>query len=272
MSRLDKLQVQFRERLRLEAKLSSESNKVFAGVIDNHSKKENTRVVQQIRKPASYSVNRINGSHLVTSSPTRPVRQAAPQAGPVGTRAVPLIPLSTRLPSKAKDLQAISAHVGDSCQPAITLSRTVSAKSNTSPTGPSVTPMAKGPLRKVHSSPGRPKGRDTTNSLPCTICGRNFGLQERLERHENICSKTKNRERKPFDSTKQRFKDQPKDFLVAYQRSLQSSKEKNGTTPRLTPSDWREKRDNFIRSIRSAKAQTEQLAGLSLNESDIKFV
>lgn len=37
----------------------------------------------------------------------------------------------------------------------------------------------------------------------CSICGRNFN-EDRLEKHEVICKKTKTKKRKVFDVTKQR--------------------------------------------------------------------
>lgn len=37
----------------------------------------------------------------------------------------------------------------------------------------------------------------------CSICGRNFN-EDRLEKHETICKKTKTKKRKVFDVTKQR--------------------------------------------------------------------
>ena len=41
------------------------------------------------------------------------------------------------------------------------------------------------------------------NLAPCSVCGRNFAT-DRLTKHMNICSKTSNKKRKQFDSTKAR--------------------------------------------------------------------
>ena len=46
-----------------------------------------------------------------------------------------------------------------------------------------------------------PKPRDDLSQ--CKNCGRNFA-EDRIEKHETICTKTTQKKRKPFDMTKKR--------------------------------------------------------------------
>ena len=46
-----------------------------------------------------------------------------------------------------------------------------------------------------------PKPRDDLSQ--CKNCGRNF-VEDRIEKHETICTKTTQKKRKPFDMTKKR--------------------------------------------------------------------
>lgn len=64
-------------------------------------------------------------------------------------------------------------------------------------------PTSASPVKKVIAPP--PEGM-----VQCSICGRNFN-EDRIAKHETICSKTAVKKRKIFDSTKHRV--QVKSFL-----------------------------------------------------------
>ena len=70
---------------------------------------------------------------------------------------------------------------------------------------------------------------DPTSSLTsfdvnaCRICGRKFELPERKQKHETICSSNALKKRPQFDSTEQRFKGKPKDYIESYENSLNVS-------------------------------------------------
>ena len=70
----------------------------------------------------------------------------------------------------------------------------------------------------LDSPPSQPKTAPTRKSIfatgpgsskdglvACSLCGRNFA-SDRVEKHESICAKTKNKKRKVFDITKMRVK------------------------------------------------------------------
>lgn len=62
-------------------------------------------------------------------------------------------------------------------------------------------------------TPPKPSSRSKTQMassgsqqdlVPCSICSRNFA-PDRVAAHENICAKTGQKKRKPFDPVKQRL-------------------------------------------------------------------
>ncbi|XP_078382619.1 uncharacterized protein LOC144665276 isoform X3 [Oculina patagonica] len=91
--------------------------------------------------------------------------------------------------------------------------------------------------------------RDTgspTKLAECSSCGRTFNPTV-LERHAKICQGLK--KRKPFDSTKQRTAELPKDIkkkATKTRSELASGKKSN----------WREKHEEFINNLRAARGVT----------------
>lgn len=83
---------------------------------------------------------------------------------------------------------------------------------------------------------------------PCEICGRNFN-QDSLLKHRQICKKTSKKERKVFDSGRQRA--EGSDVVYA----------KTKETKKVTPpnSNWREKHEQFVRTVRNARHVTEAI-------------
>uniref|UniRef100_A0A8C6H8Q3 Zinc finger, C2HC-type containing 1B n=1 Tax=Mus spicilegus TaxID=10103 RepID=A0A8C6H8Q3_MUSSI len=82
--------------------------------------------------------------------------------------------------------------------------------------------------------------------FPCEVCGRCFATDV-LERHGPICKKVFNKKRKPFNSLKQRLQGTD---IPTVGKSPQ---------PKVQPvrkSNWRQQREDFINTIRSAKQFT----------------
>lgn len=89
--------------------------------------------------------------------------------------------------------------------------------------------------------------RDTgtpTRLAECSSCGRTFNPTA-LGRHAKVCQGQK--KRKPFDSSKQRNSDVPKDF-VKKPTKTQSELAAGGKK-----SNWREKHEEFVNNLRAAR-------------------
>lgn len=85
----------------------------------------------------------------------------------------------------------------------------------------------------------------------CKICGRNFA-KDRIDVHERICSKTAQKKRKVFDPTKQRVRGTGAEQYLR--------KGKAPTVTHMKKTNWRQKHEDFINSIRAAKEMKAHLA------------
>lgn len=106
----------------------------------------------------------------------------------------------------------------------------------------------------------------------CTICGRNFA-EDRIEKHREICQKTKSKKRKVFDTTKHRVLGTDAEKYVLQKKKVggaAASKKsisgptataaKAGAADNRRKSDWRRKHEEFIQAIRAAKEMQAHLA------------
>ncbi|XP_072896148.1 zinc finger C2HC domain-containing protein 1A isoform X2 [Hemitrygon akajei] len=93
---------------------------------------------------------------------------------------------------------------------------------------------------------GEEGGKVESNLIPCRICGRTFLAAARLK-HEPICQKNANKKRKTFDSSRQRAEGTDIPTL----KPLKPRPE-----PPKKPSNWRQKHESFIATIRAAKKAT----------------
>ncbi|CAF1257048.1 unnamed protein product [Rotaria magnacalcarata] len=84
---------------------------------------------------------------------------------------------------------------------------------------------------------------------PCSVCHRNFA-SDRIQQHEAACMKA-SKQRRVFDSTKQRLQGTE---AAAYFRKGKARNEP--AKPQAPKSNWRQKHEDFIRSIRYAKQAT----------------
>ncbi|MEQ2221747.1 Zinc finger C2HC domain-containing protein 1A, partial [Ilyodon furcidens] len=90
----------------------------------------------------------------------------------------------------------------------------------------------------------------------CKTCKRWF-FPKVLEKHANICQKTATKRRKIFDSSRQRAEGTEISTLKPIKPKLQSSAASQKAEPPKKPSNWRKKHEDFITTIRAAKAATQ---------------
>lgn len=97
---------------------------------------------------------------------------------------------------------------------------------------------------------------DRIKLYPCDVCGRNFN-QDSFGKHKSVCKQTTKKQRKIFDSGKQRSEGSD----VQYQKTKETKKiQILGETPvQNKPNNWREQHKEFIRSIKNARVVTEAI-------------
>lgn len=94
-------------------------------------------------------------------------------------------------------------------------------------------------------------------TYPCDLCGRKF-KQESLVKHRKVC-KNITKPRKIFDSGRQRADGSDVNYKITREtRRVQIEGEKPVEVVKNS-SNWREKHNDFIRSIRAAKGVTEAI-------------
>lgn len=87
---------------------------------------------------------------------------------------------------------------------------------------------------------------------PCRVCNRTFA-SDRIQQHEAACKKA-NKERRVFDSTKQRL--QGTEAATYYRKGKVGRGIGQSSKPQIPKSNWRQKHEDFIRAIRYAKQAT----------------
>uniref|UniRef100_A0A3Q2NV59 Zinc finger C2HC domain-containing protein 1A n=1 Tax=Fundulus heteroclitus TaxID=8078 RepID=A0A3Q2NV59_FUNHE len=90
----------------------------------------------------------------------------------------------------------------------------------------------------------------------CKICKR-FFFPKVLAKHGKICQKTATKRRKVFDSSRQRAEGTDISTLKPIKPKSQSSAASHKAEPPKKPSNWRKKHEDFIATIRAAKAATQ---------------
>ncbi|KAJ8974451.1 hypothetical protein NQ317_014767, partial [Molorchus minor] len=110
----------------------------------------------------------------------------------------------------------------------------------------------------------RPSAKQTVKSAvvrddlaECKYCGRRFA-QDRLQKHEDICSKTGKKKRKVYDATKHRVVGtELEGYVLRGPRGRSTAKSTAKQTPKK---DWRKTHEEFIAAIRTAKQTQAYLA------------
>lgn len=91
------------------------------------------------------------------------------------------------------------------------------------------------------------------NLVLCNTCQRSF-LPKVLEKHAKICQKSASKRRRVFDSSRQRAEGTDIPTLKPLKPKSQSSSSSVKAEPPKKPSNWRKKHEDFIATIRAARA------------------
>ncbi|KAF7665972.1 hypothetical protein LDENG_00125210 [Lucifuga dentata] len=94
--------------------------------------------------------------------------------------------------------------------------------------------------------------------IQCNTCKRCF-FSRVLEKHAKICQKRAAKKRKVFDSSRQRAEGTDIPILKPIKPKFQSSVTTEKAEPPKKPSNWRKKHEDFIATIRAAKALNQVL-------------
>lgn len=129
---------------------------------------------------------------------------------------------------------------------------------------PPVSSSTPAPAASTPSGPKERKSLFASNTrddlVPCSNCGRSFA-DDRIAKHEEICTKTSKKKRKTFDSTKKRVAGTEAEVYVK-----RAAKSKTKEKP-VKKADWRKKREEFINALRAAKeAQRYVAAGGKISD------
>lgn len=92
--------------------------------------------------------------------------------------------------------------------------------------------------------------------VQCNTCKRSF-FPKVLDKHAKICQKSAAKRRKTFDSSRQRAEGTDIPVLKPIKPKSQSSAATEKAEPPKKPSNWRKKHEDFIATIRAAKAVTQ---------------
>uniref|UniRef100_A0A8C4NIA2 Zinc finger, C2HC-type containing 1A n=1 Tax=Eptatretus burgeri TaxID=7764 RepID=A0A8C4NIA2_EPTBU len=91
--------------------------------------------------------------------------------------------------------------------------------------------------------------RKELHLVPCIVCKRTFQVQS-LKKHEQICRKQSTKKRKVFNAQRQRFEGTDIPYVPPLPQAPQLPVKKQ---------NWRQKHEDFINAIRSAKGVTKAL-------------
>ena len=103
------------------------------------------------------------------------------------------------------------------------------------------------------------KFRPVAGLTQCSVCSRNFNA-DRIDTHRNICKKTTNKRRKPFNVQKARIEGTDAANFFSKSRKKAEKVGKGGNihlnfnpSQRQPSTNWRKKREEFVRTLRAAR-------------------
>lgn len=107
-------------------------------------------------------------------------------------------------------------------------------------------PPPKRPARKVNPSPPPPDDDDggDDDRVECAYCHRKFAT-DRIEKHEQICSRMSSKKKRVFDASKQR--------LQGTEAAQFVSKTKNKDEPKPKPSKFKQEHEKLVEALRAAR-------------------
>ncbi|XP_074032593.1 uncharacterized protein isoform X2 [Leptinotarsa decemlineata] len=119
---------------------------------------------------------------------------------------------------------------------------------------------AKAPLNTRPSAKQSAKSPVVRDDLAeCNFCGRRFAA-DRIQKHEDICSKTGKKKRKAYDATKHRVLGTELESYVLKPGKAKPSQISSKSSKQPPKKDWRRTHEEFIAAIRSAKEAQAHLA------------
>lgn len=125
-------------------------------------------------------------------------------------------------------------------------------------------PASSSDLPRAPDSSGSSCSTEEPELGECSHCGRKF-LLFRLERHSNACSRMQGSKRKVFDSSKARAKGTELEQYLNWKAPASVKAE----PPRK--SNWRQKHESFIRTLRQAR-EVQQVIAKGGNPSDLPHI
>ncbi|XP_058462972.1 uncharacterized protein LOC131437556 isoform X2 [Malaya genurostris] len=209
------------------------------------------------RAPAAVGIKPVSATKSVSKKSVATAPAAAPLSSPSTTTTT--AGLRGSQPSSAKSTTTSRASTPGKSAMALARRKPSTASSVMSTTGISTLSAA------GFSIDGGPTPAGLTR---CSICNRNFA-DERIEKHREICMKTKSKKRKVFDTTKQRVAGTEAEKYINKKKPGTTGggggggkKSITGTTAAAAgrKSDWRRKHEEFIQAIRAAKEMQAHLA------------
>uniref|UniRef100_A0A6P7GER9 Zinc finger C2HC domain-containing protein 1C-like n=1 Tax=Diabrotica virgifera virgifera TaxID=50390 RepID=A0A6P7GER9_DIAVI len=100
----------------------------------------------------------------------------------------------------------------------------------------------------------------------CNYCGRRFA-EDRVQKHEEVCSKTGKKKRKAYDATKHRVMGTELESYILPSKGKAKANNMKVSTKNPPKKDWRRTHEEFIAAIRAAKeAQTHLAKGGKLSD------
>lgn len=218
------------------------------------------------RTPTTTTTTPSSAAKTTSSSATKPVPKRQPPI--LSSSSAPAAPTAAAAATAQSSSSPSSANSAKS-----SASRASTAKSTT--TVPSRKPSAASSVVSAASA-GSERSAVRDDPVPdgmarCTICSRNFA-EDRIEKHRDICQKTKSKKRKVYDATKHRVVGTDAEKYVLQKKKVgagASKKSISGPSPAAAKaaaaasskkSDWRRKHEEFIQTIRAAKELKAHLA------------
>lgn len=106
-------------------------------------------------------------------------------------------------------------------------------------------PPPKKPVRKQNPTPPPPAEDDGDDDrVECAYCHRKFA-SDRIEKHEQICSRMSSKKKRVFDASKQR--------LQGTEAAQFASKSKNKEEPKPKPSKFKQEHEKLVEALRAAR-------------------
>ncbi|XP_044729937.1 zinc finger C2HC domain-containing protein 1C isoform X2 [Chrysoperla carnea] len=240
---------------RHEKLVNSKSNGISSNVEKLPLQRSNT--VQQQRKQQVGDGDSVKNNSDSKSS----VRSSVTNGRKVAAMNKVSTPPKKVMPTPISTFKKVTSPSVTPRQSPIKSSATTPVKAEIKTASPSKSPSKTMTTNTINSaSPRRTLANSVSddNLKPCRNCSRRFAV-DRLQKHEEICMKTANKKRKPYDALKHRVLGTEAEAFVA--KPGKNAKQAAAAAPvKKNAPDWRRKHEEFIQAIRAAKQVQAHLA------------